>query len=94
MAAGFLDDFSEHVVGVSGEVSAGGDHRNDRFGEVCIKAGEGVAESSVPATPENGFDFGRLAGAMPDGGDEGWRCGVEAGPCQIGDLAMGGDGGG
>lgn len=51
LAAGGVDDGTEQVVGVPCEVSTGGDHRNDRFGEARIKAGEGVAEIPVPAAP-------------------------------------------
>ena len=44
-----------------------------RIGEVRTKAGKGFAEFPIPGVPENGFDFGRLAGAALDGGGEGDR---------------------
>lgn len=48
MTTGFLDDAAEQTIGVAAEMSAGGDHRSDRFGEIRIETGEGVAEIPAP----------------------------------------------
>jgi hypothetical protein len=71
LAAGFLDDFSEQVGGVAGEVSAGGDHRNDGIGEVRIKGSE--ASQSPPFQR-----FQSMASTLADWPEPRWMAAVRA----------------
>jgi hypothetical protein len=62
LAAGFLDNFSEQIVGVAGEAGASRNQCNDRFGEVRIETGEGVAE--IPAPVAHGESQGWWLGQI------------------------------